>query len=143
MIIWGPKTIALFDVWSIEHFVSGMNLYFLTLLLHRRFAPKGECTTLSVFGWIMAICFAWEALEHYLEIGFVGETVAAWFQGVEFSLNRLITDPALIFIGAWVAMKRPRIELFAKVFSFIWLALHVFVFPDSMYLQRLLPVIGL
>ena len=120
-----------------------MNLYFLSLLLHRKVAPKNEFTTFSLFGWVMAICFAWEALEHYLEIGFAGDVVATWLQGVEFSLNRLITDPALIFIGAWVAMKRQRVELFAKIFSLVWLTLHIFIFPDSMYLQRLLPVIGL
>ncbi len=98
---------------------------------------------LSIFGWIMVLCFAWEALEHYLEVGLVGDKVAYWFQGVEFWANRLVTDPLLIILGAILGYKQRWLNAPAKFFSAIWIFVHVFVFPDSMYLQQFMPTITL
>lgn len=130
MLLWGDKTIAWFDVWSIEHFVSGMNLYLMALWLRVRF-PR-----LSPWGYVATLCFAWEALEHYLEIGMAGPAVATWFAGVEFVGNRLVTDPLMLFLGAYCIGQCPRAGHAAKLFSLLWLAVHIFVFPHSMYLQQ-------
>ena len=132
ILLWGDKTLAFFDVWSIEHFISGINLYCLSVILRRKIH------VLNIAGWIVAFCFGWEMLEHYLETGLAGNTVTNWFQGVEFWGNRMVTDPLLIFGGAMAAHHYHRLHLPAKIASALWLILHIFIFPDSMYLQRFL-----
>ncbi|MEJ0009556.1 MAG: hypothetical protein WDN72_02930 [Alphaproteobacteria bacterium] len=145
IILWGPKTIAWFDVWSIDHFVTGVNLYFFVLMLHARFRPGEDPAgnRFSIWGWVLALCFAWEALEHYLEVGLAGAWLMSWLQGVEFSVNRLITDPLMIGLGAWTAQRYGKLNRPAKIFSTAWIVVHLCFFPDSMYLQRFLPIIRL
>ncbi len=79
----------------------------------------------------------WETLEHYLEVGLAGETVAYWLQGVEHWSNRLICDNAMVMLGWWIYNQKNRIVWFARVFSIVWLFFHIFIFPHSMYLHEL------
>ena len=138
MVLWGYKTVALFDVWSIEHFVTGMNMYFLARHWHRLYRQDAaDANWFSLFGWIVAAAFGWEAIEHYLEIGLAGPRIADWFQGVEFWGNRLVTDPLMIMLGACVSRRYQWLNYPSKIFSVLWVTIHVFIFPDSMYLQRL------
>lgn len=88
---------------------------------------------------VLFLAFAWEAVEHYLEIGLLGTNVEFWFQGVEFWGNRLITDPLMMVGGYLLAHHVPRIVWPARILSLIWLLVHIFVFPDSMYLHHFLP----
>jgi hypothetical protein len=150
MELWGYKTVAMFDVWSIEHFVTGMNMFFLSINWHQLFGrpiPNDKwlpaATLLSLFGWIMVGCYGWESLEHYLETGLAGAKVEYWFQGVEHWSNRLITDPLLILAGSWLAYRHRRLNIPSKIFSLSWVMVHIFLFPHSMYLQQLMPSIAL
>ncbi len=136
--IFGEKTVAWFDVWSLEHFVAGMSAAALILWFMRK---KGydEKDSLLFYGLLLCITFAWEMLEHYLEAGVTGnEWLTYWFQGVEFWGNRLITDPLLVVAGSMVALRYKKLFLPARLFSIAWLVVHVFIFPHSMYLHRFL-----
>lgn len=144
MLLWGYKDVAMFDIWSIEHFVTGMNLFFLSLSWHRLFKKPAESRHwFSIFGWVVAACYGWETLEHYLETGLWGGLVAYWFQGVEHWTNRLIADPLLILLGAWMGYRYRALNYPSKIFSVGWILIHVFVFPHSMYLQHFTPNIPL
>ena len=131
MLLWGEKSVAMFDVWSIEHFVTGINAYF--VCSH----PRAR-RIFSVVGGLVAGCYAWEALEHYLELGLAGPAVKYWFHGVEHPMNRLVGDPLVLFFGAFVAHGRAYLSLPAKIFSATWLFIHIVIFPHSMVLQAYL-----
>ena len=49
----------------------------------------------------------------------------------------MITDPLLNLAGAWVARRAMFIVKGVRLFIFIWLGIHIFVFPHSMYLHEL------
>jgi len=85
---------------------------------------------------VLCLGYAWEALEHYLETGLAGNGVEYWFQGVELWTNRLIADPLMLVVGYVIAKKYPRFIIPARILSLLWLLIHIFVFPHSMYLQQ-------
>jgi len=87
---------------------------------------------------VLLMAFAWEALEHYLEIGLLGLKVEYWFQGVEFWANRIFSDPLVTVFGYYVAKKNMHLVTPARLISLIWLLVHIFVFPHSMYLHEIL-----
>jgi hypothetical protein len=139
MLIWGLKTQALFDVWSIEHFISGITLG--GLIAGKKVPalenlPKAYFYRYHLYK-ILFFSFLWECIEHYLETGLAGSEVEYWFQGVEFWANRLITDPILVVLGYVSVYKYPSLLLPGRIFSTIWLFFHIVVFPHSMYLQTL------
>lgn len=156
MKIWGPKTESLFDIWSIEHFISGVTIgsilcIILVSLFHpeiknhenkvRKKAIKDNINGLHFhyFAIVFLIAYIWEVLEFYMEAGYTGnQKITYWFQGVEFWLNRALTDPLMVALGAWCTLRfySKTISWSARVFSATWLAFHVFVFPDCMYLQN-------
>lgn len=138
MFIWGDKTLALFDVWSIEHLVSG--IFWGALISSRtvdalKKLPKPYRWRYHFYK-VMFFAFLWEALEHYLEIGLLGNNVSHWFQGVEYWANRLVTDPLLMLLGYYIVQHYTKIALPARIFSAIWLFFHFVVFPHSMYLHH-------
>jgi hypothetical protein len=135
--IWGVKTIAAFDAWSIEHFITGISIGAIVAAQVSQEAtelPKKFFYRYHLYK-ILFIAFLWESIEHYLEEGLAGPQVEYWFQGVEFWANRLITDPLLVALGYFLILKYRKIALPGRVFSVIWLGLHIFVFPHSMYLH--------
>ena len=165
--IWGMKTVAMMDVWTIEHVLSGVSIGHAVRIKNQkvlekkfnslpRFAPsfplaqedagvdapdvrlKGNRVMSRYFDitGVLFLAYLWETIEHYLEEGIAGGAVEYWFQGVEFWPNRIIFDPLMLVIGYWIAKKRPRLVIPARVCSAIWLIVHIFVFPNSMYLQE-------
>jgi hypothetical protein len=150
-ILWGLKTHAFFDVWSIEHILSGFSVgwaayeynrgKFSELLngIETRIAEQKIRQIQGKYDVIVVLFFAyiWETLEHYLEAGLAGAAVQYWFQGVEFWGNRLITDPVMMILGYTIAKSYPRTVWPARLLSLIWLVAHIFIFPHSMYLQQL------
>ena len=88
---------------------------------------------------IMALMFSymWETLEHYLEVGLWGNVVSYWLQGVEHWSNRLICDNLMVMLGWWIYQQKNKIVWFARGFSIVWLFVHIFIFPHSMYLHEL------
>jgi hypothetical protein len=160
--IWGWKTTALFDVWSFDHFLTGISLGSAVITVnHHRLKKffstigssirKGEYKKIKglfskrkshishfdVIG-ILFLAYLWETIEHYLEAGLSWDRVTYWFQGVEFWANRLITDPGLLIIGYLVAKKFPRAVWPARIMIFIWLFVHIFIFEHCMVLHQVL-----
>ena len=147
MILWGLKTIAFLDVWTLEHILSGISVGSLVKKKHKKsllphiFEKKQDAILkYADIMVVLLVAFAWEALEHYLEMGIAGDRVAYWFQGVEHWSNRLISDPLMLVLGYMIAKKYPKVVLPARIFSIIWLVVHVFIFPHSMYLHELLGI---
>jgi len=86
------------------------------------------------------LAYFWETIEHYLETGLAGPAVEHWLQGVEMWGNRIITDPLMLVIGYLIAKKWNRLVLPARILSVVWLFVHIFIFPHSMYLHDLLGI---
>lgn len=142
--IWGLKTVAFVDIWTLEHFLSGISIGMLVMSSHSKYLyaqfkvdQKAFKTSYMDIVAVLLLAYMWEALEHYLEAGLVGETVAYWFQGVEFWGNRLICDPLVTVVGYYLAKQYTFLVLPARVVSFLWLLVHIFVFPHSMYLHEI------
>ena len=142
--LWGLKTEALFDVWSIEHLLSGLSVGNIVMSLHRHlytryFGLERSKIRTSYFDVIsvLFLAYLWETAEHYMETGLVGTVVADWFQGVEFWANRMIADPLASVLGYYIAQRFPPLVNVARGLSLVWLVVHIFVFPHSMYLHTL------
>jgi len=149
-IIWGVKTQAIFDVWTFEHFFSGVSIG-TGVILHNNKHIGGLIDALKEgifhkkkidwlkykydFFLLLFLAYLWETFEHYLETGLAGETVEFWFQGVEYWPNRLIADPLMLILGYMLVKKYPQCVGPARVFSVVWLVVHIFIFPHSMYLH--------
>lgn len=142
--LWGVKTIALCDVWSIEHVLSGLSIGYMVKAKNRaeigvlleRLVHKKASLHFDLVG-VLCAAYAWETVEHYLETGLAGSHVAFWFQGVEVWHNRLIADPLMLVLGYWIVTRYPTLVWPARVGSAAWLVVHVFVFPNSMYLHQI------
>jgi hypothetical protein len=139
--IWGVKTVAIFDVWSIEHLLSGISVGSFVIVQNRKklqgLLDHSPIHRRMDYFFLLFLAYAWETLEHYLEVGLWGDKVEYWFQGVEFWANRLISDPLLLVIGYWVAKRYVHAVTPARLLSMVWLLVHLFVFPHSMYLHEL------
>lgn len=150
--IWGIKTEAIFDVWTIEHFFSGVSIGAGVILHNNKHigglidAVKDGVFHHKKINWLkyrydifllLFLAYIWETLEHYLETGLAGEAVAFWFQGVEFWPNRLITDPLMLILGYMLVKKFPKCVWPARIFTISWLIVHIFIFPHSMYLHEM------
>ncbi|MDR0313683.1 MAG: hypothetical protein LBI14_08790 [Treponema sp.] len=146
MQIWGYKTVAMFDIWSLEHFVNGIALAGFAVLITGKLFKKEEISEASIkivnFIIVLTVSLLWECIEHYVEAGVIpgaiGERVTFWFQGVEHWSNRLIGDTLTVMLGWFVYTKTKRLAIPAKIFTTVWMLIHIFVFPDSMYLHRLI-----
>ncbi|MBI1273738.1 MAG: hypothetical protein GC131_06620 [Alphaproteobacteria bacterium] len=142
--LFGDKTLAWFDLWSFEHFLSGIALGHIVLYARRALGNAGDRGAAEsglekswpyLVGLLLA--YMWEPVEFYFEAGFSGsEAITHWFQGVEFWGNRLITDPAITVLGLRAALLRPFFVWPARICSLAWLAAHIFLMPHSMYLQH-------
>jgi hypothetical protein len=139
MVIWGHKELAAFDIWSIAHFLSGIS--FGVLLCTRMSSavvnlPKRDLYRYHFYR-LLFFTYLWEVVEHYLEVGLLGDKVAYWFHGVEYWSNRIITDPILVVLGYVIVYRFPKIGWPARILSIVFLFFHVVIFPHSMYLHVL------
>jgi len=86
-IIWGLKTVAMMDVWTIEHVLSGLSVgHAVRKNNHKIFKKKLGLEEhhvitrhFDIIG-VLFLAYLWETIEHYLEVGIAGETVQFWFQ---------------------------------------------------------------
>jgi len=154
-IIWGLKTDALFDVWSLEHILSGISCGATAMTVNKKsigVLVKNVCDKIVTQDTKNAIVFKhdvivvlflayfWETIEHYLETGLAGEAVEYWFQGVEMWANRIIADPLMLVLGYLIAKRWSTLVWPARVLSMVWLFMHIFIFPHSMYLHELFDI---
>jgi hypothetical protein len=130
----GHKTAAMFDLWSIAHFLSGVSL---AALLPRWLATRSSSRRSEIV-LLLLVSLAWESLEHYLEEGLAGAWLAGWFDGVEHWSNRLIGDQLMILAGFWFYQRSPGSAIRLKAASLAWLAVHLVMLPDSMVVNDLL-----
>ena len=139
--MWGLKTEASFDVWSIEHLVMGVSVGCFSMWVTQKMVGNeniSEGLRLKIsFIITLLVAYMWETLEHYLEVGLGGHVVEYWLQGVEHWSNRLICDNLMVICGWWIYQQKNRMVWFARVFSVIWLFVHIVIFPHSMYLHTL------
>lgn len=124
----GEKTIAFFDIWSLEHLMTGIILAFIL----NRICSNKKVNIL----FLLLISLLWECLEHYLEEGLLGVKIQNWFAGIEYWGNRLIGDNLVMIIGGLIYNKYPKSVYFAGVLSVVFFVLHLF-FPSSMDIQNL------
>ena len=142
-ILFGLKTHAIFDFWSIEHVIAGLSVGHIVSARNRRALDGAGMKNASlpshfdILG-VLFVAYLWEAVEHYLETGLLGAGIEHWFYGVEFWGNRLIADPLLLVMGYVIAKRSPKLIIPARIFSAAWVFVHVFLFPHSMYLNTLL-----
>ena len=126
--IWGDKTEALFDIWFLQHTLSGMILSF--LLLTTRITEK-----YSLF-LIIAIVFSWEFIEYFLETD-SHDVVMLWMAGVEHPLNRFVVDPLAGILGYNLIRRYPNKIYFCLALNFFFAVLHLFL-GDVMAIQQFL-----
>ena len=138
--IWGLKTVAFFDIWTVEHLLSGISIGSFSMYLNKK-KIKNEFKIDKHKGYyfdvilVLLIAYIWETAEHYLETGLAGESVEYWFQGVEFWANRFISDPLITVFGYFISKYYPTTVTPARIISLLWLLIHIFIFPHSMYLH--------
>jgi len=132
----GHKTLALFDLWSICHFLTGIAIGKIAAkAIHYRWTVSSNALTL-----VLAVSYGWEVVEYALEAGYAGQQIAYWFQGQEYWLNRLLTDPLLVLSGYLIGGKIQLIVWPARILLIIWLWAFIFIFPHSMiYSQQTIP----
>lgn len=136
----GLKTQAMFDIWAIGHLLGGLSMGLLIDKFRNFIGLKDINETKRISLWfnifiILFLSYLWEATEHYLETGLIGGVSQYWFQGVEFWANRLIADPLIIILGYVITIKYPKIVWPARFLFVAWWIVHLFIFPNSMYLQ--------
>lgn len=143
-ILWGLKIHAIFDVWTIEHLLTGVSVgSAVKKKNHKVFQKILDKINHNHHSWwfditgVLFFAYLWETLEHYLEVGLAGPVVEYWFQGVEFWPNRLIADPLMLALGYLIAKRFPFLVWPARALSIGWLIVHIFIFPHSMYLHEL------
>ncbi len=138
MIIFGDKTLALFDLWSLEHFFTGCNTAVALAFFSKKFLSKYDQKSQETMQVMMMLLLEllWEVIEHYLEAGISHEAITNWFQGVEYFWNRAFFDPIVTVLGLFFIRRFPRMKIFAAVFSIVWLYVNIFIYSDCMGLNR-------
>lgn len=136
--LFGAKTTAAFDLWSLEHFFTGANVAIFGGKMRRRFNVCNDNPRLFVIAFVLICELFWEVVEHYLEAGAMTmfPRVEYWFHGVEAFVNRAISDPLMTVAGGFFIMRFPKWKIFCVLFSTIWVTVHVFFFPHCMYSQE-------
>ena len=142
--LWWVKTEAMMDAWSFEHILSWISVGFLIMSSNYKIFEKKiwfDSTKINTryfdLVWVLFLAFAWETIEHYLEVWIAWETVKIWFQWVEYWPNRIIFDPLMLVFWYFLARKYTKIIAPARFLSVVWLIVHVFIFPHSMYLHEI------
>lgn len=136
MKIWGDKTEALLDVWSVQHFMTGI---LLGIVIGWLLKGPEDRKLIRVTLWVVLLAYLWEFLELNLENGNLGSSrVTYWFHGVEFLPNRLVMDPLLVTFGAIAGNKSKKLLKPAAIFTILWVLVSIFAFPHTMYLQEII-----
>lgn len=138
--LFGPKTVSLLDLWSLEHFLTGISMACLcrSLLTSWLAQVPAFMKPRLILMATLNMAFGWEILEHYLETGLAGAGVAFWLQGVEHWSNRMFSDNVMVMMGGLLFLRKPTSARIARAGSSVWLFAHIFLMPHSMWLQNIL-----
>jgi len=122
-VLFGDKQVATFDLWSIQHFLSGC-------IIGALFRKYQRPIFIA-----LVIAYVWESSEWTGESGLLGDAIAYWKAGHEHWANRLIADPALVAIGAYVSHRFRWVIWGAVPITVTWCIANVFA-PDCMAIQQ-------
>jgi hypothetical protein len=128
----GDRRDAAFDLWSLQHFCSGI---LLGALLTRLRLASDSLTRLV--GICLLLALAWEATELAMEAGWFGASISDWKDGFEHWSNRLAGDPLMVSTGGLIGRLYRRAWKIVLVPASAWLVLNV-ASPSSMTIQRML-----
>jgi len=95
--LWGHKQVAILDIWSSQHLLTGILLGMLLSTLSRRF-PENQLLSRGTF-LVLFLAYLWEGTEYLLETAAPG-IVTHFMGGVEYFWNRFLADPLIVFGGA-------------------------------------------
>ena len=121
--IWGYKDEAIFDIWTVEHVVSGMGVAYFAILQRKWFQHP--------IALLILICAFWELTEHYLETQSF-EILMDWFAGTEHWMNRILSDQLAVLLGFTLIKAFPNLISYARFFSICFVGFHVWL-GSSMY----------
>lgn len=131
--LFGERSNAVFDLWSLQHFCSG-------ILLGSLITYVASGRRLSWQNFLLAtllIALAWEAIELAMEAGVFGAVIATWKGSFEHWGNRLIGDPLMVATGSLVARRFRSAWKWILLPAAIWFTLNA-LSPNSMSVQRFL-----
>jgi len=129
----GDRSEATFDLWSLQHFCAGILLG--SILLRSKFLRLATMKELVIVALLIEL--GWEATELGMEAGLFGQAIANWKDGYEHWSNRLVGDPLMVALGAFVARRFSYAWKIVLLPAAIWLLINV-LSPNTMSIQRLL-----
>ncbi len=114
-IFFGDQSVALFDLWSIQHFLVGILIGSLLLGSEKTEKPVKKWRVIIPF--MIFVAISWEAVEVFLENGHI------LFNSFEGWSNRLITDPLMALLGGMVGYLIKDSWKIAVVPAILWLVI--------------------
>ncbi len=135
-VLFGDRTEAIFDLWSLQHFCSGVLIGSFFLL--RPLRPTEEWPVFffrARISTLFVLAIVWETAEVMMEAGFFGSAISHWKHGFEHWGNRFIGDPLMVVLGGVFAEKFPNAWKWGLAFAVVWLVVNV-ASPHSMAVQE-------
>lgn len=131
-LLFGERSNAIFDLWSLQHCMSGVILGALITTIK----PSLKKRRIVFFAYILTVAYLWELLELTMELGWFGHSIASWKGGFEHWGNRLMGDPVMVLIGGFISLKLTKVWRWISIPAILWAIVNVAA-PHSMYIQRL------
>ncbi len=122
-VLWGVKDVALFDVWCLQHLLSGFILGFLVGKLKK--IPT--ISPAHVIG-LIVFAYTWEAIEYNLETSSI-DNLRVFIGGIEYRWNRILVDPLFMVIGFYLSFVLPLSKTKRYTLVVFWLSfalIHIY-----------------
>jgi len=127
----GDRVEAMFDLWSLQHFGSGVLIG--SLLVYGGVASKSLRDFALV---VLLLALSWEAAELAMESGWFSQTVATWKRGYEHWGNRFVGDPTLVILGGMVTRRFKSCWKIVLIPCIVWLIVNI-ALPHSMSVNQI------
>lgn len=101
----GSRNKSLLDLWSIQHFFSGIVIG--SLLIY--FGVYHQANYFNFMLFLFFLALTWEVVELALEINIFERIVIDWRGDHEHWSNRFLSDPLLLLIGGDLACRYPKL----------------------------------
>jgi len=122
--LFGHKSMAIFDVWTISHVVTGAVLSYVAIAMR-------SINLQHPIMLLLVVSLSWEIVEHYIEAAELA-ALSNWFAGEEILLNRLVADQVAVVSGFYLIKKYPKALLSCMAIGLGILILHIWL-GSSMY----------
>lgn len=134
--LFGERTYAAIDAWTLQHFLTGVvcGRPFMRVLewWNDDFANELKHDISQLVAFILIFAFGWEGLEVLMDNGTFGADIAVWKVGFEHMTNRFITDPAMVLGGAILSLRYRWAWVIAAGPCAIWNVLNYGFLDNSM-----------